>query len=535
MDTMQNNESLGAQPEGISRRQLIKGVGLVTVSTGLLAGLPLTSVGAATAKAKKGGTLRIGVVGSTNDIIDGQAIVAKADQARLVTGWESLMTFDPNFAPTTNYGLAESVKVLSTTKAVVKLRKGLKFSNGKAVTADDVIYSWQRLLDPKLALPTYKAATEFYDPSMIKKIDSLTVEFTMKKPTIGFETTLAAYVNSVVPVGYTREGPQIGTGPYKLKSFTPGRESVHVRNPYYWRKGKPSFDTVIIQDFGDKPALVNALLSGQIDAAVDIPLTAIPQIQSNSNLTINEVNGGGWLCITMQTDVKPFDDVRVRQALRLIIDRQEILARALGGHGEIGNDLFGKVDPLYNANKFPQRTQDIAKAVALLNAAGFTKEKPLEFELAAPDDTGGLIPLVQAFAEHCKKTDGVVKCTPKAMDATYWDTVYAKVGIFTSFWSPRAYLSQIGTAAGYGETNLEKTNKAYNDIYVQASGEPDLAKRTALVKQLQKIEYEEGGFIIPCFNAFADAYSTKLKGVVKGRASSLNMDYYGHGFQEFSF
>jgi peptide/nickel transport system substrate-binding protein len=535
MDTMQNNESLGAQPEGISRRQLIKGVGLVTVSTGLLAGLPLTSVGAATAKAKKGGTLRVGVVGSTNDIIDGQAIVAKADQARLVTGWESLMTFDPNFAPTTNYGLAESVKVLSTTKAVVKLRKGLKFSNGKAVTADDVIYSWQRLLDPKLALPTYKAATEFYDPSMIKKIDSLTVEFTMKKPTIGFETTLAAYVNSVVPVGYTREGPQIGTGPYKLKSFTPGRESVHVRNPYYWRKGKPSFDTVIIQDFGDKPALVNALLSGQIDAAVDIPLTAIPQIQSNSNLTINEVNGGGWLCITMQTDVKPFDDVRVRQALRLIIDRQEILARALGGHGEVGNDLFGKVDPLYNVNKFPQRTQDIAKAVALLNAAGFTKEKPLEFELAAPDDTGGLIPLAQAFAEHCKKTDGVVKCTPKAMDATYWDTVYAKVGIFTSFWSPRNYLSQIGTAAGYGETNLEKTNKAYNDLYIQASGEPDLAKRTALIKQMQKIEFEEGGFIIPCFNAFADAYTTKLKGVVKGRASSLNMDYYGHGFQEFSF
>lgn len=532
---MEDIENIDTEKPGFSRRQFIKGVGLVTVSTGLLGGLPLTSVGAATAKAKKGGTLRLGVVGSTNDIIDGQAIVAKADQARLVAGWESLMTFDENFAPTLNYGLAESVKVISTTNAVVKLRKGLKFSNGKPVTADDVVYSWQRLLDPKLALPTYKAATEFYDPALIKKIDSRTVEFTMKKPTIGFETTLAAYVNSVVPVGYTREGPQVGTGPYKLKSFTPGRESTHVRNPYYWRKKKPMFDTVIIQDFGDKAALVNALLSGQIDAAVDIPLTSIPQVQSNSALTINEVNGGGWLCITMQTDVKPFDDVRVRQALRLIIDRQEILTRALGGHGEVANDLFGRIDPLYNVNKYPQRSQDIAKAVALLKEAGFTKDKPLEFELAAPDDTGGLIPLAQAFAEHAKKTDGVVKVTAKAMDATYWDTTYAKVGIFTSFWSPRNYLSQIGTAAGYSETNLEKTNKTYNDLYVQASGEPDLAKRTALIKQLQKIEYEEGGFIIPCFNAFADAYSTKLKGVVKGRASSLNMDYYGHGFQEFSF
>ena len=275
---MESNDTVESETSGISRRQFIKGVGLVSISTGLIAGLPLTSVGAATKKAKKGGTLRIGVVGSTNDIIDGQAIVAKADQARLVTGWESLMTFDGNFAPQLEYGLAESVKVLSTTNAVVKLRKGLKFSNGKPVTADDVVYSWQRLLDPKLALPTFKAATEFFDPAMIKKIDALTVEFTLKKPTIGFEGTLAAYVNTVVPVGYTREGPQIGTGPYKLKSFTPGRESTHVRNPYYWRKGKPVFDTVIIQDFGDKAALVNALLSGQIDAAVDIPLTSIPQI-----------------------------------------------------------------------------------------------------------------------------------------------------------------------------------------------------------------------------------------------------------------
>ncbi len=532
---MDSNDTVESETSGISRRQFIKGVGLVTVSTSLIAGLPLTSVGAATKKAKKGGTLRIGVVGSTNDIIDGQAIVAKADQARLVTGWETLMTFDGNFTPQLNYGLAQSVTVNSTTNAVVKLRKGLKFSNGKPVTADDVVYSWQRLLDPKLALPTFKAATQFFDPTMIKKIDALTVEFTLKKPTIDFESTLAAYVNSVVPVGYTREGPQIGTGPYKLKSFTPGRESTHVRNPYYWRKGKPVFDTVIIQDFGDKAALVNALLSGQIDAAVDIPLTAIPQVQSNPALTINEVNGGGWLCITMQTDVKPFDDVRVRQALRLIIDRQEILARALGGHGEIANDLFGRVDPLYNVNKFPQRAQDIAKAVALLKEAGFTKEKPLEFDLAAPDDTGGLIPLVQAFAEHAKKTDGVVKVNAKAMDATYWDTTYAKVGIFTSFWSPRGYLQQIAAGAGYGETNLEKTNKAYNDLYVQASGEPDLAKRTALAKQMQKIEYEEGGFIIPAFNAFADAYVSKLQGVVKGRTSSLNMDFYGRGFQEFSF
>ena len=524
----------------ITRRELLKGVGIVTVSTGLLGSLPLTSLAAATKKAKKGGTLRVGVVGSTNDIVDGQAIVAKADQARLMAGWETLMTFDQTFTPQTAYGLATSAKQTGPTSGVVTLRKGIKFHNGKPVTADDVVYSWQRLLDPKVGLPTYKAATPFYDPAMIKKVDAYTVQFTMKQATNGFLATLAGYVNTVVPVGYARDGEQIGTGPYQLKSFTPGRESTHVRNKFYWQPGKPHFDTVIIQDFADKTALVNALLSGQVDAAVDIPLTAIAQITGTSGFTVNEITGGAWLPIVMRTDVKPFDDPRVRQALRFILDRPAVLARALGGHGEVGNDLFGRIDPLYNANKFPQRTQDIAKAVSLLSAAGYSKDHPLEFDLPAPDDTGGLIPLAQAFAEDAKKTDGVLKVTAKAMDSTYWNTVYpsagkaAPAGIYTSYWSPRTYLAQIAATAGYEETLYEKANAKYNDIYLQASGETDTAKYTDLIKQLQAFDYNEGAYIIPVFNAFADAFTSKLQGVVK-RPSQLNLDYYGRGFQDLSF
>ncbi len=518
---------------GITRRDLVKGASALAVTTGLFAGLPMTSIAAAT-KTKKGGTLRIGVVGSTNDIVDGQAIVAKADQARLMAGWETLMTFDADFKPQVNYGLAESVTVKSTTQAVVKLRKGVKFHDGKEMTADDVVYSWQRLLDAKLGLPSFKALTEFYDPAGVKKIDKYTVEFNLKKPSVAIKQTLAGYTLTVVPVGYTREGKQIGTGPYKLASFTPGRESRHVKNTSYWKKGKPTFDEVIIQDFADKTALVNALLSGQVDAAIDIPLTAIDQIKAQSGFAVNEVSGGAWLCMAMLTDRAPFNDARVRQAMRLVVNRQEILARALQGHGEIGNDLFGKIDEAFNANKFPQRQQDIAKAVALLNAAGYTKDKPLEVELPAPDDTGGLIPMAQAFAEQAKATGGVLKVTAKAMDSAYWDSTYAKVPMYTSYWSPRAYLAQIAATAGYGETLYEKTNPAYNDLFVQASGEADDAKRLAIIKQLQKLDYEEGAYIIPVFNSFADAYKTKLKGIVN-RPGQLNLDYYARGFQDISF
>jgi peptide/nickel transport system substrate-binding protein len=531
-----NDQGNQAESGGITRRDVLKGAGAFVITAGLVSGMPNMAVAATKkpAKAKKGGKLRVGVVGSTNDIIDGQKIVAKADQARLVAGFETLLAFDENFKATNTYGLAQSVETKSLTQYVIKLRKGIKFHNKTPFNAASVIYSMQRLVDEKVGLPSYKALKDFIDPSPagLRRIDDLTVEVNLKQPLVGFDATLAGYTNAMVPVGYTGGGS--GTGPYILKSFTPGRESTHVKNPNYWRKGKPIFDEVTIIDFADKPALVNALRSGQIDAAVDIALSDIEPLKTTPGITVNEVSGGAWLTIVMMADKAPFDNPKVRQAMRLLIDRKQILDRALQGHGKIANDLFGFIDETFNANKPPQRTQDVAKAVALLKEAGYSKDKPLEVELAAPDDTGGLIPMAQAFAEQAKATDGIVKITAKAMDSTYWDTVYTKVPMYTSYWSPRAYLAQIAATKGFGETNYEKVNPAYADLYTKATAEPDPAKRLEIIKQLQKFDYEDGCYIIPVFNAFADAFSSKLVGVVE-RPSQLNLDYYGRGFQDLSF
>jgi peptide/nickel transport system substrate-binding protein len=120
------------------------------------------------------------------------------------------------------------------------------------------------------------------------------------------------------------------------------------------------------------------------------------------------------------------------------------------------------------------------------------------------------------------------------MDSAYWDSTYAKVPFYTSYWSPRAYLAQIAATAGYGETLYEKTNPKYNELFVKASGEANDAARLAIIKQLQQLDYEEGAYIIPVFNSFADGFSNKLKGVVQ-RPSQLNLDYYGRGFQDLSF
>ena len=186
-----------------------------------------------------GGTLRVGVVGSTNDLIDGQYIVAKTDQARLVAGWETLVNYDADFNISYEHGLAEEIETKAADLYVIRLKEGIQFHDGKPVTADDVIYSFQRRLDPELGLAP--ALVELLDPSGLTKVDDRTVEVQLKQPAVTFINGLAEYTATIVPVGYERfagdVANQIGTGPYMLQSFTPGAESVHTQEPQLLGRG----------------------------------------------------------------------------------------------------------------------------------------------------------------------------------------------------------------------------------------------------------------------------------------------------------
>ena len=121
---------------------------------------------------------------------------------------------------------------------------------------------------------------------------------------------------------YSRTGPLkwVGTGPFVIQSFSPGQQSVANRNKNYWRTGQPYFDSVTVIDYAEATAQVNALLSGQLDAITDIPFAQIDVAKSNGGFAILVTQGGGWLPLCMAIDMPPFDDNRVRQAMRLIVD-----------------------------------------------------------------------------------------------------------------------------------------------------------------------------------------------------------------------
>ena len=186
---------------------------------------------------KRGGKLSVAVEGNgLKDIMDAQNDLAKIDQARAVTGWEPLLEFDRDFKLSTT-GLAESVEADGRLGYVIKLRQGVEFHNGKTLTADDAVYSLQRLTDPKLGLDGGTGLLSV-DRKNIKKIDKYTVRLGLSRPDVTIPFGLASYTATMVPEGYTNTGKswqqgQVGTGPFRLTSFSPGQRSEHERFANY--------------------------------------------------------------------------------------------------------------------------------------------------------------------------------------------------------------------------------------------------------------------------------------------------------------
>src|SRR5882724_8405275 len=518
----------------ISRRQLFAGAAGLAVAGGLAAcgssgSSPSTSPTQPAGRPKRGGNFRLGVTGGgSKDIMDGQNIITKPDQARLVTAFETLLLFDDNYQLTSN-GLAESVTQDNPRQYTIKLRQGIEFSNGKSFTADDVLYSFQRIGTKGNGLTGY-AATATMDIKGMKKLDKYTVRLPLKTPDSTIPQTLASYTFGMVPVGYKAfPAPQVGTGAYKLKSFTPGQQSVHERNPNYWRSGEPYFHTVTITDFSDSTAQVNALLGGQTDAMTDLPASQVKVLQGRG-LAALVSKTGGWLPLCMAIDMPPFDDVRVRQAMRLIVDRKGMIEQVFSGYGFIGNDLYAPFDPGYD-HSLPQREQDIDQAKSLLKAAGHAN---FAVDLHTTNGAAGMVETATVFANQAQAAGVKINVIN---DPNYYGNQYLKLAFSIDFWGTRSYLNQVQQGSlpnsPYNECHWPPksgTGSNFVSLYNQALATTDEAKRAEIEHQMQQTEYDIGGYISPFFGGLIDGYSAKVKGL-KPSKGTLNLDSFGHGFR----
>ena len=470
---------------------------------------------------KKGGTLRVGIVGgSAKDSLDAHNPVTHPDEARAISLYDTLTTYDVQHK--VEMSLADKITPSKDAKVwTVHLRDGLKFSDGSPITAKDVIFSFNRITDPKDPKAGATSLKDL-DRAGMKAIDDQTVEIPFKVPFVTFKDAVAQYAAGIVPVGYDVKKP-VGSGPFMFKSMTAGQQSTFVKNPNYWREGQPFVDSLVIIDFPDDTARVNALLGGQVDAIDQLPLGQINVVKSNAKLKVLESKTGSWIPFTMRVDQAPFNDPRVRQAFRLMVDRKQMVKQVLGGHGTVGNDMYAPFDTCY-PSKAPQRTQDIAKAKQLLAAAG---KSNLSVTLTTSPAAAGLVEAAQVFAQQAKAA-GVTVEVKKVDPGEFYGDNYLKWTFSQDFWFTRDYLPQSANSgfksSPYNETHWD--NSKWNDLVNQANATLDQTKRCDLVQQAQKIEYDEGGYIIWGFPNNLDAHAANVGGFVPDK-SGIPLTSYG--------
>ena len=453
--------------------------------------------------------------GSSKDTLDAHRPVQNADIARCFQLYEPLLYWDNDYQAQS--GVAESVEPSADAKTwTIKLRQGVTFHNGKDVTPEDVIATLQRVAGKE---PTSAgvALAPIIDFDGTKKADATTVVIQLKTPYAVLPFLLAEYTLGVVPADYDPKNP-VGTGPFKYKSFSPGKNSVFVKYDDYWGD-KAKVDEVRIQDFADPSAQVNALQAGQVQTIDNLPYNLINTVKGSGQII--EAESGAWVPFTMRVDAKPFSDVRVRQAMRLICDRQQMIDNALSGKGRLGNDMYAPFDPGY-AKDLPQREQDIDQAKSLLKSAG---QEGLQVQLFTGDDIGSVAPASAAlFVEQAKKAGVEVKVVKK--NPFYGDD-YLSYPFAQDFWNTRNYLPQaaVGVLKGgtYNETHwdMAESYPKYAGLIAAAQREIDEAKRNSLLQDAQKIEYDEGGYIIWGFRTQVDAVSQKVQGLKPSKFQPL--------------
>jgi len=471
-------------------------------------------------KPRYGGTLRAGLTGgSTADTLDPLSAVTNVDFSRIDNLYEPLIGLTPDARPV--YVLAEEVTPnAKATEWTIRVKQGITFHNGKTLTADDVIYTFQQILNPKTP-GSAAAGLASVDAKGMTKLDAYTARIPCRTPfaTLAEALAIPGY-SDIIPVGYNPAAP-VGTGPFKVKSFSPGTQSTFVRNGGYWQSGLPYLDEIVITNYSDQTSQVNALLAGQVDVVNLLSEEVISEVQGEGkNILLSA--GGGWNPFTMRVDTGTFGDVRVRQAMRLVVDRQQMLDLVFGGFGTLGNDLFGIWAPEYD-HSLPQRHQDIDQARSLLKAAG---AEDLHVTLVTSDIAQGTVLAAQVFAQQASQAGITVNVQDVTVDEFY-GTNYLKWQFAQDYWFYNFYLPQVSLAtlptASYNETHWD--NSRYNSLYAQAIATTDTSLSTELAHEMQQIEYNEGGYIIPFFPPVIDGFGTNVGGLVPSK-SGLSLGAY---------
>ena len=486
----------------ITRREFLQRTAVLGAA-GAAPGLLMSA--AASAEMKRGGTLRLGLGGgATSDSLDPGT---HTDSVGFVLEHQIRSYLTEVAADGSLIGeLATSWDAQpGAIDWVVELRKDVEFHNGKTLTSADVISSIQHHIKDG---STSAVADQMGQISEMKADGDHVVRIKLKGGNADFPWLLSDYHVSIFPTEGWESG--VGSGPFSLVEYEPGVRAITKANPNFFKEGRPYFDALTITVIPDAAARDNALKTDQVDATNRVSQRTANLLDKAPGVNVLKVVGTKHYTVPMLCNIKPFDNVKIRQALRLAVDREALLNTVLGGHGQVGNDLpIGPNQEFYNT-ELPQREYDPDQAAFLLKEAGM---EGLSVELSAADAAfDGAVDAAVLYAEHAKKAGIAVTVVREASDG-YWSNVWQTKPWSMCYWSGRPTQDWMWTIAyqsggSWNDNNWE--NSRFQELLVQARAEVDAVKRKDMYWEMQRLHWEEGGTVVPLLAADLMGVSEKL-------------------------
>jgi len=431
-------------------------------------------------------TIVVGIPQDLEDSLDPHKAVAAGTKEVLFNIFEGLVkvTPDGDFAP----AVAESYEISDDALIYTfKLRSNVKFHDGSTVTAEDVKYSIDKCADATESTPLVPA----YSNIEKTEIDGDVFTLTLKEPDSEF---IAYMTTAIIPKNNANADTNpIGTGPYMYVSRSPQENFVVKKfDAYYDAENAANITNVIFKIIGNMDTIAMELESGAIDLVPRIPTSQADLLSDNFEIkeeTMNLVQA-----LYLNNAVKPFDDVRVRQALCYAIDPEEIMLFVSDGKGtEIGSSMFPAFGKYFDESLNDVYNQDIEKAKTLLSEAGYPDG--FSFDITVPSNYTQHVDTAQILVEEFKKIG--VTANIKLVEWDSWlSDVYSGrqyestvIGVDASSLTPSALLQRFTSTASNNFVNF--SSEEYDTAFANAKAAVDDAEKTKYYKECEKILAEQ--------------------------------------------
>ncbi len=494
---------------GATRRDLLRAMvaGGMMSMTG--AGL-LAASGAALAqdKPKQGGHIRVATqTASADDTLDPAKASVATDYVRLNMIYNGLTEYDAHLGA--QMALAQSLETKDATVWVAKLRSGVQFHDGKALAPADVVYSLLRHKDPAVGSKVKTLADQFQE---VKATGPNEVTITLQGANADLPVILADSHFMIVKDGTSDFKSAVGTGPFKVKDFSPGVRTVGVRNERYWKPGLPHLDEIELVGIGDESARVNALLSGDVQLINQVSPRSTARIKGTAGFAVKETKTGQYTDLIMRDEGGITGNADFRRGMMHLFDREQIRKTVLLGYGEIGNDQ--PIDPTnkYFFGGLPQRAFDPQKAKFYFQKAKLGSAPLQLYASEAADGSVEMAMLLQQAAPQAGLNLQVVRAPADGYWSNHWMKHPLTFGNINARPSADVIFTQFFKSdAPWNEANWK--DPKFDQLLVAARGEPDDAKRKKIYGDMQVLVHDQGGIGIPLFLSSLDAHTTKLKGL----------------------